>query len=637
MKEEFEKLVAAGKIHRHHVEALLRLAQGGYCMHRSWGFGKITTVDTVFSRFTIDFANKPGHSMDLAFAAESLKPISRDHILARKAADLPGLQKMAALHHLELIKLVLDSYGGRATLEQIQQVLVPEVITEDWKKWGEAARKELKKDGHFQVPLKKTDAIVYQAREISLQERVMNDFRVAKGLKARLVQAGELIKYLGDLSEPKAAVTEALNLLNAEIASHRRTLPALALEAIFVREEIHQASGVPPQEGELDAKDIWAQNNSVAQVVDQMPTAKHKAALESFVAAAPDHWAEVLLGALNGCSAKLCSEAVSLLIAHGQAEALKDMLARLISQHQASSELLLWLAKERTDAFADILGPEVFRAMLAAIERDQFNEKKSNRLRDYILDDQKLLVELIESADIELIKDLTRTLQLSPSFDDMDKRSLRARIVKHFPAIQPLISGEQHVRQDSALVVSWESLERRKAEYTELVHKKIPANSKEIAVARSYGDLRENHEYKAAKEMQKLLMRRKNELENQMGRARGTDFQNSRTDVVSIGTIVRATDLTTGHAESFTILGAWDFDVEKGIISYLSPIAQALLNHKVADEVEFEMENVKKRHRIEAIEAFVKPGAVAQPSPALSPLPAVASQAPTVPLAPPQG
>src|SRR5256885_11209852 len=53
-------------------------------------------------------------------------------------------------------------------------------------------------------------------------------------------------------------------------------------------------------------------------------------------------------------------------------------------------------------------------------------------------------------------------------------------IVKSYPAAQALISGEQS-KQDSSLVVSWESLERRKAEYDELVHKKIPANSREIA------------------------------------------------------------------------------------------------------------------------------------------------------------
>jgi transcription elongation factor GreA len=301
--------------------------------------------------------------------------------------------------------------------------------------------------------------------------------------------------------------------------------------------------------------------------------------------------------------AKLCGECASLLIQEGKLDPFKETLARLINQHQASSELLLWLAKERSDTFADILGPEVFRAMLTAMERDQFNEKKWKRLRDYILDDQELLVELIGSADLEVIKDLTRALQLSPCFDDMDKRSLLARIVKSYPAIQSLITGEQ-TKQDTSLIVSWESLERRKQEYDELVHKKIPANSKEIALARSYGDLRENHEYKAAKEARKVLDRRKAELEAELVRARGTDFQNAKTDVVNVGTKVVVNELTAQHPESFTILGAWDSDPQQNIMSYLSPLAQSLLGHGVGEEVEFEADGGKKRYRIEAIEAY---------------------------------
>jgi transcription elongation factor GreA len=302
-----------------------------------------------------------------------------------------------------------------------------------------------------------------------------------------------------------------------------------------------------------------------------------------------------------------------MLIQNNKLEELKAVLARLISQHQASSDLLLWLAKERSDSFADILGPEVFRAMLTAIERDQFNEKKSNRLRDYILSDQRLLLELIESADMEVIKDLTRTLQLSPSFDDMDKRSLLARIVKHFPGIQTLISGEQHAKQESFLIVSWDSLERRKEEYNELVHKKIPANSKEIAIARSYGDLSENHEYKAAKEMQKVLMRRKAEMEIALSRARGTDFSNATADAVGIGTRVEVTNLTTNRVEHFNILGAWDSDPVKGIISYLSPVAQALFGHKPGDEVDLEFEGHKQHFRINTIEVAAS-APVAEPA-----------------------
>src|SRR5258708_27816822 len=205
--------------------------------------------------------------------------------------------------------------------------------------------------------------------------------------------------------------------------------------------------------------------------------------------------------------------------------------------------------------------------MLSAMERDQFNERRSNRLGDFILDDQQLLVELTVSADLEVIKDLTRALQLSPCFDDMDKRSLLARIVKSYPAVQSLISGEQ-TRQDTNLIVSWESLERRKNEYTEMVQKKIPANSREIAVARSYGDLRENHEYKAAKEMQKILIRRKSELEQQLTRARDVVFTTAKTDVVGVSVRVGVTDMTNQNHEVYNILGAWNSDRDKQIISY---------------------------------------------------------------------
>ena len=74
--------------------------------------------------------------------------------------------------------------------------------------------------------------------------------------------------------------------------------------------------------------------------------------------------------------------------------------------------------------------------------------------------------------------------------------------------------------------------------------------------------------------------------------------------IVNIGTVVQATDLEANQLETFTILGAWDFDAEKGIISYLTPVGQALLNRKVSEEVEFEVHGARHRHRIERIEPF---------------------------------
>jgi transcription elongation GreA/GreB family factor len=185
----------------------------------------------------------------------------------------------------------------------------------------------------------------------------------------------------------------------------------------------------------------------------------------------------------------------------------------------------------------------------------------------------------------------------------MEKRSLLARIVKAYPAIQRMITGDQK-REDNSFLVSWDSLERRKAEYDDMVNKKIPANSRDIALARSYGDLRENHEYKSAKEMQRVLSRRKHELESQLARARGTDFSNPRTDVVSPGTIVVVNDLNVGQKVTYTLLGAWDGDPEKNILSYLTPLAQTFINKPVGSEVVFEGEGQPRRLVIESIKAW---------------------------------
>ncbi len=600
MRDELERLVAIGKLERRHIEPLAALHAAGYCLHRAWGCGKVVGLDPVLGRLTIDFAGKPGHGMDLSFAAESLKPVPAAHILVRKLSDLTALRQMAVTQPTELLRIALASFGGRATQDQVQQVLVPDVIRDDWKKWWEGTKRALRKDGHFQIPAKKTDHILLLEQAVGARERLVSDVRIAKGLKARVLAVQELIKSLDDVGDKPTVGDEVIQLLNPEIQNHLKTMPGLALEAILVRDDLRQATGAAAVAGELSTADVWATHPAVLATLAEAAVGKHARLLDSYRAAHPDTWAESILGLINDASAKVAGEMADLLQRGGQGQALKDKIVRLVSQHAATSDLLLWLARARSDVFADVLGPEVFRAMLTAIERDQFLEKKSNKLRDYVLDDHQLIVELIESADIDVIKDLTRALQLSPSFDDMDKRSLLARIVKAFPSVQSLISAE-HVKQDVNLLVTWTSLERRKNEYHELVDRTIPANAKDIALARSYGDLRENHEYKAAKEQQKVLMRRKGELERDLGRARGTDFSNPRVDVVSPGTVITVAEAGSENQETFVIMGAWDFDLEKGIISYLSPIAQSLLNKAVGDEVEFEFEGSHKRYLVVAI------------------------------------
>jgi transcription elongation GreA/GreB family factor len=602
MREEFEKLASEGKVRAKDLDALEQLTESGYCTHRTWGLGKITTVDTVLLRFLIDFPDREGHSMDLGFAAKTLTPLAKDHVLVKVATDLQGLQEMAAVNHVDLIKLVLKSYGGSATAAQIQEALVPDVIGDDWRKWWEAVRKEIKKDGHFRVPVKKSEPIEFNEEVVSLQARLLGDMQEARGLKAKLVVASEILKSQDDLENVTEAYQLAMNLLDHEIPNYLKNQPELVLDAIFARNDMRKALRAEPAEGQIEDQAVWDMVSDLPAFMDALPATRNKPALNSYKSHHPESWENDLIELLNQSQMKLAGDVVQLFEDAGQQELIWETIKKLVNQHQASSELMLWLGKSRSDDRADVYGPEVFRAMITAMERDQFNEKRTSRLNDFIMGDLDLLPELIAKADLEVVKDLTRALQFSSCFDDMDKRSLLGRIVKIYPAIQALISGEATTSEDRGLLVSWDSLLRRRGEYTELVQKKIPENSKEIAVARSYGDLRENHEYKAAKEMQKILMKRKAELELDLTRARGTDFAEVNTATVNPGTLVRVNELSQNRNENFTILGAWDSDPESGIISYLSPFAKHLIGKSVGEEVDMEQDGQKRRYRIESIE-----------------------------------
>ena len=110
---------------------------------------------------------------------------------------------------------------------------MPDVIRDDWKKWWEAAKRELKKDGHFQVPLKKTDPILYQAKEVSLQDRLLEEFRSAKGLKAR---GGMKVGAEGE-RQAKAQVRVALfGVMKAIGLKGKRTQPT-GRELVLVVEQ----------------------------------------------------------------------------------------------------------------------------------------------------------------------------------------------------------------------------------------------------------------------------------------------------------------------------------------------------------------------------------------------------------------
>ncbi|MEY2544310.1 MAG: hypothetical protein QOE81_1771 [Verrucomicrobiota bacterium] len=588
MNAELEKLVEAGKLPSKAAEKLDTLKPGTFCLHKSWGFGRVAEWNLLLNQILIDFTGKKAHPMQLEYAADNLTVIPAEHFLARKAGDLAATKKLAKDDPVAVVRNILESLDGSATAQQVSDWMVPDLFSEaEWKRWWESARKQLKTSGAFSIPAKKTEPIQIRAEGISHADELIESFNRARQPKEQLAALEQMAKFPQQFKDPEKQLQPVIAAVENVAARNQKLHPELTFELVVSRDDLLESF---PQLktthiGLTIEKLIADEERRLVLILPKLPAAKEKRVLQALPGALGERWSARALQLMQATHGRMVAQIPHVFRDAGQHAELQTMLERSLREHSATSEMLVWLCAERDD-WRELINPELLAAILAALEREQHSSvSRASKLQRVLMDDRQLFQDMFGKADAGLARDALRRLQLSPLFDELTKRSLLARIVKVFPGLESMIAGGQTQEKAAPLVVSWSSLERRKAEYEDLVKKKIPENTKEIAVARSYGDMRENFEFKAAKQMQAVLARQRAELEQALQNARGTSFENPDTSRVSIGTIVTVRDKASKKQETYTILGAWDGDPDRNIISYQTAIGQALLGHKAGETV----------------------------------------------------
>ena len=156
-------------------------------------------------------------------------------------------------------------------------------------------------------------------------------------------------------------------------------------------------------------------------------------------------------------------------------------------------------------------------------------------------------------------------------------------------------------------------LERLKDELKRLKNVERPKIVKEIAEARSHGDLSENAEYHAAKEKQSHVEGRIQQVEHWIASAEVIDVSRHAGDRVVFGATVTLADADSGDEVRYRIVGELEADLKQGKISITSPIARALIGKSEGDVVKVQAPGGVREYEICSVE-FVDEDLPAQPA-----------------------
>ncbi|MFK7849726.1 MAG: GreA/GreB family elongation factor [Akkermansiaceae bacterium] len=589
MHPDVAKLVEAGKIPEPVGERLSQLAPGNFCLHKSFGAGKVTAWDFGTKKITVDFENSTDQEMDLQFAIKKTEWIPEDDFRAVKIEQVEKLRKLAQEDAVALVVHILESHGGTITGEQIEQLVSGAVIPEKgYKKWWDSTKKALKESRKAVVPTKRTEAIVLRDSDITPAQALLADFEASKDIKGMIKGLEAIAADIGAFDDDIDALKQLLNDIDDAAKKAARVQLGHAMQLVAARDEVidsNKTLELDPSAVRLSDLIAGSDLEKVADEVVALPSGRQRAVYEAFKTAFGDEWIGRIVTVFDRVGARGVTEIARILVESDGLPALREHLSSALARRALGPDALIWVCRERNAASEEVFGADVGASILNLLENDHLSDgpRKTSRLQSLLNDDKALLSDLVENMDNNEAKNFARRLLDCPVFGDLEKKSLMARIIKVRPETVELVSGENAPRREEPLLVSWESLEKKKEELQELIREKIPQNREDVKIAKSYGDLRENFEYKSAKDMEKFLNHRRTALEREIGNARGTDFKGADTNSVNIGTVVTLAD-AKGSEQNITVLGAWDSNPEKQEVSYLSEVGKALVGLSVGDE-----------------------------------------------------
>ncbi|MCL2801013.1 MAG: transcription elongation factor GreA [Treponema sp.] len=597
--------------------------KGNFVYHRTWGVGRIAGI--AGDDIKIDFSKKRGHSMALKMAVDALQTLSKEHIWVLKATKkkeelremiLKDKEKDSQNNIIWTLKTIIKSFGNACDMKRIKAELSPALLTAgEWASWNTKARDILKSNPDFGVSAENSDVYIVRDRPVSVTEKLYNEFSAQRNFYDKV---SAMRDYTGNKkADPDSDYfLEMFSYFTDFIRDTINPNAEYALSSFLLINELAQLKNYSHLKSSVNVtfQNVFSNIKDVPAFFKNLKDTKLKTEFLKNVKQFINEWPDVYVKLFPYSQLPSIPEQLE---EAGFKDKLSQLCGSCFDRFRDCREAVVWLYKNaRGKSWFKDANMGIEKQLITLIHilditfrdiensKDTVENRKINKLVHNILFKDGDLAAFIDSADEDAIIRIFTFINNVENLDPQDKLNLKSRILDKHPGFKFFDDIEKKISR-GGFIVTRAMFEEKKKQLAHIMDVEIPANSKDIEFARDLGDLRENAEYKAAKETQDQLNSQVVKLKGEIEKAQLFDPNSINTTKVSFGTKVFLFNKTDDKKEEFTILGPWESDAKNNIISYLSPIGGAILNRTVGESFEFKINNEKVSYLVENITSAV--------------------------------
>lgn len=608
------------------LERFLAFNAGRCVLHYGWGVGVVEDLDTLMGKVTINFQRKPGHVVELeTLDSASFQSLDPEDFRAAWALRPAEVKAWTGQDPLRLAKSALRACGGKARAPELKAVLVGTVLEDKtWSSWWSEVNARLKSDAYVEIRGKSVKTYFLRHHPVDLAQQIKDAFNQPPTVPEKLVVWLDWVR--SEDCQPELALQLAQQLVKL---SDNPRHPDWRLETAYTFAELavdHVLEGLP----EVSVNPAWAQDETIAlRILGDLRSAGHRL-----------KWA-------RECVTGMGDQAYALLaqLLLSPTEELRDVAFALLMEAERTAEVttawqtasrqsrqyygpFVWFAAEifQSERLAQLLKANLGALLESCLQLLQFLDfqarleqnkeaavlmrKSAGNIRDFFRGDKTGLLQMVVETMSEALatRIAGRVFHESPLDEPSRKRLLNTIYRKYQQVETVMLIADKTPEEEEAEAAAgpveclMDSLNQKRTQLRRLIEVEIPANTQAIETARAHGDLRENAEYKAAKEEQRLLQAQARQLESAIDSAMVRNLGEVAGDTVAFGTRVLVRESDMPEPREFVILGPWESNIEVGVLSYQAPLAKAMLGKHGGEEALVELSGRTRALKIIQVE-----------------------------------